>query len=70
MSESRSGRSPAIDSVWVRKSDGRAPVRIGRVWSSEHFCGGGTFVRCHPTRGGTVWVTTVDEFAKRYEAAA
>lgn len=54
----------AVDQVW-RKSDGTALVRIGRVWTSEHFCGGGTFVRCHPFRG-KVWFTTIEEFLKRY----
>lgn len=58
--------SVAVDQVW-QKPDGTAPVRIGRYWSSEHFCGGGTFVRCHPLRGGKVWFTTVEEFLKRYE---
>lgn len=59
--------TPSVGTVYVRRVDGRAPVRIGRVWSSEHFCGGGTFVRCHPTKGGVSWCTTVEEFALRYE---
>jgi len=56
----------AVDQVW-QKLDGTAPVRIGRVWTSEHFCGGGTFVRCHGLRGGKHWFTTIEEFLKRYE---
>lgn len=56
----------AVDQVW-QKPDGTAPVRIGRVWQSDYFCGGGTFVRCHPLKGGKVWVATTDEFVKHYE---
>lgn len=54
-------------SEWERISDGRAVVRIDRVWSSEHFCGGGTFVRCHPVKGGKAWFTLIEEFLKRYK---
>ena len=56
---------PVVGSIWQRL-DGKAPVRIGRCWRSDSFCGGGDFVRCHPLRGGKVWFTTIEEFLKRY----
>lgn len=56
----------SVGQVW-RGKVGKAPVRIGRVWSSDSFCGGGTFVRCHPIYGGKVWFSTIEEFLKRYE---
>lgn len=66
MDETHNIERVRVDQVW-QKPDGTASVRIGRVWASEHFCGGGTFVRCHPIRGGKVWFTTIEEFLKRYE---
>lgn len=66
MSERQHAELVRVDQVW-QKPDGTAPVRIGRVWESDSFCGGGTFVRCHPIRGGKVWFTTIEEFLKRYE---
>jgi hypothetical protein len=57
----------AVDQVWRRKSDGRAPVRIGRVWHGAFTGVEDDYVRCHPVRGGTVWTTTLEEFLKRYE---
>lgn len=61
---------PQVGTTWQRKSDGRAVVTIGRAWSSEHFCGGGDFVRCHPMRGGKVWFAHVGDFIERYERTA
>jgi hypothetical protein len=52
---------------WRRKSDGKAPVNIGRIWISEYFCGGGTFVRCHPLHGGKHWCALIEDFLERYE---
>lgn len=55
-----------VDQIW-HKIDGTSTVRIGRVWGSGSFCGGGTFVRCHPTKGGKVWFALIEDFIKRYE---
>ena len=59
--------APVVGEVWERTEDGRAPVRVGRVWYGNI---GGTeadWVRVHPVRGGRYWLTTVAEFVKRYQ---
>lgn len=57
---------PRVGEVWSRIDDGKAPVRIGRVW---HYMGGDLHVRVEPVRGGRWWFAPVAEFVKRYEAA-
>lgn len=59
-------RTPAVGEVWERSSDGRALVRIGRVFTGNFAGVNDHWVRCHPVRGGKVWLTTVTEFLSRY----
>lgn len=55
---------PEIDQIWKRKTNGKAAVKVGRVWE----CDNEWLIRCHPHgRGGKWWWTTVEEFLKRYE---
>lgn len=43
-------------------------VRIGRVWTGYDPQNPETeWVRCHPLHGGKHFVTTTEEFLKRYE---
>ena len=59
-------REPEVGQVWWRVGM-KERVRIGRVWHGDFTGVEDDYVRCHPIRGGAPWVTTVEEFLKRFD---
>jgi hypothetical protein len=57
---------PVVGEVWHRVG-GKEWAKVTRVWSSDWFCGGGTFVRCQSLHGGKAWTALADDFVLRFE---